>query len=178
MPTAVGREDVRRLLAEGAQLVEVLPPEDYEREHITGAINLPLKELSRELGNARTPWKAFFREDQDRQECHRRDIHYSQRKKKYEERPVTSQAIDAVLQSRPKGIRVPFPPGVEDEILRCAAFRQADTFEGCQLVNSSQRKDATADLNRVHHDPGNLLGQLRCGEGTDVFGDTCCDPSL
>ena len=28
--------------------VEVLPHEDYEREHIAGAINLPLKELNRE----------------------------------------------------------------------------------------------------------------------------------
>ena len=34
-----------RLLADGAQLVEVLPRDEYEEEHIAGAINLPLKEL-------------------------------------------------------------------------------------------------------------------------------------
>jgi len=36
------------LLAEGAQLVDVLPREDYDEEHIAGALNLPLKELDRE----------------------------------------------------------------------------------------------------------------------------------
>ncbi|MBA2567614.1 MAG: rhodanese-like domain-containing protein [Thermoleophilaceae bacterium] len=33
---------------EGAQLVEVLPAEEYEEEHLPGAINIPLKELDRE----------------------------------------------------------------------------------------------------------------------------------
>jgi rhodanese-related sulfurtransferase len=46
MPTSVGRDQVRRLLAEeNAQLIEVLPAGDFEEEHITGAINIPLKEL-------------------------------------------------------------------------------------------------------------------------------------
>jgi len=36
---------VEKLLADGAQLVEVLPPSDYAWLHIPGAINLPLKEL-------------------------------------------------------------------------------------------------------------------------------------
>jgi rhodanese-related sulfurtransferase len=45
---------VQRLIAaEAAQLVEVLPAEDYAKEHISGAVNIPLKELderaSREL---------------------------------------------------------------------------------------------------------------------------------
>ena len=31
-----------------AQLVEVLPREEYEEEHLPGAINIPLKELNRE----------------------------------------------------------------------------------------------------------------------------------
>jgi rhodanese-related sulfurtransferase len=47
MSRIVGRAEVRRMLAEGsAQLVEVLPREDFESEHIAGAISLPLKELS------------------------------------------------------------------------------------------------------------------------------------
>jgi len=33
---------------QGAQLVEVMGPSDYEAEHIPGAINLPLKTLDRE----------------------------------------------------------------------------------------------------------------------------------
>ena len=42
------REEVRELLDGGARLVEVLPREEYEEEHIAGAINIPLKELDRE----------------------------------------------------------------------------------------------------------------------------------
>ncbi len=39
---------MRRLIGEGAQLVEVLPREEYEEAHLPGAINIPLKELDRE----------------------------------------------------------------------------------------------------------------------------------
>jgi rhodanese-related sulfurtransferase len=48
MPTSIDREGVRRMLEEGAQLVEVLSAEEYAEEHLPGAINLPLKELGRE----------------------------------------------------------------------------------------------------------------------------------
>ena len=45
------RDEVQRLLAEGAQLVEVLPRPEYEEEHLPGAINIPLKELNRETAS-------------------------------------------------------------------------------------------------------------------------------
>ena len=48
MPTEINRADVQRLVAAGAQLVDVLPADEYEAEHIAGAINLPLKELTRD----------------------------------------------------------------------------------------------------------------------------------
>ena len=48
MPTPIDRDEVQRLLAEGAELVEVLPPAEYEEEHIPGAINIPLKTLDAE----------------------------------------------------------------------------------------------------------------------------------
>ncbi len=38
-------EDVQRLLADGAQVVEVLPRSHFEREHLPGAGNIPLAEL-------------------------------------------------------------------------------------------------------------------------------------
>ena len=47
MPRSVDLADVRRLLDEGAQLVEVLPEPEYAEEHLPGAINLPLKQLDR-----------------------------------------------------------------------------------------------------------------------------------
>lgn len=37
--------ELQRLLADGAQLVEVLPRDKYRDEHLPGAINIPLKEL-------------------------------------------------------------------------------------------------------------------------------------
>lgn len=48
MISAIGRDEVQRLLGEGAQLVEVLPADQYEQLHLPGAINLPLKELAEE----------------------------------------------------------------------------------------------------------------------------------
>ncbi len=48
MPTSIDRDEVQRLIAEGAQLVEVLPPTEYEEKHLRGAVNIPLKNLDRE----------------------------------------------------------------------------------------------------------------------------------
>jgi rhodanese-related sulfurtransferase len=39
-------EEMRRLLENGAQLVDVLEPEEFAHSHIPGAINIPLKELT------------------------------------------------------------------------------------------------------------------------------------
>ena len=41
----VDYQGLRQLLDEGAQLVEVLPAEEYAEEHLPGAINIPLKQL-------------------------------------------------------------------------------------------------------------------------------------
>jgi len=47
MARVVDRAEVRRLVTtEHAQLLEVLPREDFESEHIPGAVSLPLKELN------------------------------------------------------------------------------------------------------------------------------------
>ncbi len=45
MPTDIDRNTLQRLVREGAQLVEVLPPTEYAEEHLPGAISLPLKQL-------------------------------------------------------------------------------------------------------------------------------------
>ena len=42
-------DELRRLMKEeDARLVDVLPREEYEEEHLPGAINIPLKELNRD----------------------------------------------------------------------------------------------------------------------------------
>ena len=48
MPKQIDREQVRRLFDQGAQLVEVLPAEEYEEDHLPGAISLPLRRLEKE----------------------------------------------------------------------------------------------------------------------------------
>jgi rhodanese-related sulfurtransferase len=48
MPTDLQRDQVQRLQAKGALLVEVLPRDEYDREHIAGALNLPLGEITRD----------------------------------------------------------------------------------------------------------------------------------
>lgn len=45
MPREIDREALRRLVDQGAQLVEVLPVDDYEEDHLPGAVNLPLPRL-------------------------------------------------------------------------------------------------------------------------------------
>jgi rhodanese-related sulfurtransferase len=47
MPRGIDREAVRRLREQGAQVVEVLPRDDYDWKHIAGAVSLPLKQLNR-----------------------------------------------------------------------------------------------------------------------------------
>jgi rhodanese-related sulfurtransferase len=37
--------DVHRLLKDGAQLVDVLAADEFEQDHLPGAINIPLKQL-------------------------------------------------------------------------------------------------------------------------------------
>jgi rhodanese-related sulfurtransferase len=45
MPKEIHRDDVRRLVEEGAQLVEVLPSPEFEEDHLPGAIHIPLKHI-------------------------------------------------------------------------------------------------------------------------------------
>ena len=46
MPKTICREELLELIDRGAQVVEVLPAEEFDWKHIAGASNLPLKELT------------------------------------------------------------------------------------------------------------------------------------
>jgi rhodanese-related sulfurtransferase len=48
MATRIEIEELRELIAAGAQLVEVLPREEYDEEHLPGALSIPLKRLDRD----------------------------------------------------------------------------------------------------------------------------------
>jgi rhodanese-related sulfurtransferase len=45
MPGGIDREELRRLLEKGAQLVDVLPSPEFEEEHLPGAIHMPLRQI-------------------------------------------------------------------------------------------------------------------------------------
>jgi len=45
MPGEIRRDEVRKMVAEGAQLVEVLPSPEYEEDHLPGAVHLPLRQI-------------------------------------------------------------------------------------------------------------------------------------
>lgn len=53
------RHEVQDLIASGIQLVEVLASEEYEEDHLPGAINLPLRRIetdaAKRLGGRREP---------------------------------------------------------------------------------------------------------------------------
>ena len=51
MPTEIDRNQVKRLVESGAQLVEVLPPDEYAEDHLPGAMSLPLRRLDTEAVN-------------------------------------------------------------------------------------------------------------------------------
>lgn len=48
MPTEIERSQVQSLVDGGAQLAEVLPLDEYDEDHLPGAISLPLRRLETE----------------------------------------------------------------------------------------------------------------------------------
>ncbi|HEY8739596.1 MAG TPA: rhodanese-like domain-containing protein [Candidatus Dormibacteraeota bacterium] len=46
MPRQIARHEVQALLEQGAQVVDVLPVDEYETLHLPGAVSIPLKELT------------------------------------------------------------------------------------------------------------------------------------
>ncbi len=53
MPHEIDRAGIEHLLhARGAAIVEVLPRDEFDREHLRSAINLPLRHLNRESAQA------------------------------------------------------------------------------------------------------------------------------
>ncbi len=56
MPTSIMRDEVQRLIGEeNALLIDVLPPAEYEDDHIAGAISIPLRQLDRDSTQALDP---------------------------------------------------------------------------------------------------------------------------
>jgi phage shock protein E len=45
MATRICLDQLEELIDRGAQVVEVLPEDDYSPAHLPGAVNLPLREL-------------------------------------------------------------------------------------------------------------------------------------
>jgi len=48
MARPVDRNAIEAMVKQGAQLVEVLPPEEYAEDHLPGAVSHPLRQLDEE----------------------------------------------------------------------------------------------------------------------------------
>jgi rhodanese-related sulfurtransferase len=55
MARGVDRDEVRRLMEQGAQIVDVLPAREYGEDHLPGAINLPLRKIETDATRALDP---------------------------------------------------------------------------------------------------------------------------
>jgi rhodanese-related sulfurtransferase len=50
MPGEIERAGVQRLIEQGARIVDVLPSEEYDLEHLPGAVNIPLWDIAERSG--------------------------------------------------------------------------------------------------------------------------------
>jgi phage shock protein E len=48
MAALIDRDQLQKLVAEGAQLVEVLPADEYKEDHLPGARSIPLRQINRD----------------------------------------------------------------------------------------------------------------------------------
>jgi len=60
MPRNIDRDQVRDLTAGGAQLVEVLPPAEYEERHLPGALSIPLQRIDTQAPEQLEPGRAVI----------------------------------------------------------------------------------------------------------------------
>ncbi len=60
MPREIRREEGRKMVAEGAQLVEVLPSPEYEEEHLPGATQVPLRKIDSTVRDVLDPSRAVI----------------------------------------------------------------------------------------------------------------------
>lgn len=55
MTHVIDREQVRSLMEQGAQIVDVLPAQSYAEDHLPRAINLPLRKIETEAKRVLDP---------------------------------------------------------------------------------------------------------------------------
>ena len=55
MAQGIGRDRVRRLMEQGAQIVDVLPAREFGEDHLPGAVNLPLRKIEADAARALDP---------------------------------------------------------------------------------------------------------------------------
>jgi rhodanese-related sulfurtransferase len=59
MGREIDREQLRRLMDQGAQVVDVLPAREYGEEHLPGAISLPLRRIETDAVSALDPRRSI-----------------------------------------------------------------------------------------------------------------------
>ena len=54
MARSIDRDEVQRLMGQGAQIVDVLPAREYAEDHLPGAVNLPLRKIEAAPADGKT----------------------------------------------------------------------------------------------------------------------------
>ena len=60
MSSPIGRDQLQKLVAQGAQLLEVLPADEYREDHLPGARSIPLSQIDRESAASLDPNRAVI----------------------------------------------------------------------------------------------------------------------
>ena len=55
MTREIDRDQVRRLMEQGAQIVDVMPAREFGEDHLPGAVNLPLRRIEAEASRVLDP---------------------------------------------------------------------------------------------------------------------------
>jgi len=60
MSSPIDRDQLQNLVAQGAQLLEVLPADEYREDHLPGARSIPLSQIDRESAASLDPNRAVI----------------------------------------------------------------------------------------------------------------------
>jgi rhodanese-related sulfurtransferase len=171
MARTVDLQGVQELLERGAQLVEVLPAEEYRELHLPGAINLPLKELDAQRAgqlDRKRPvvvycWDALC--DMSPRAATLLD-HLGFDTYDYARSKVDWMAnglpVEGTAASRPTALSL-----VRNDVATCTLDARAEEIK--QLIDASPHGFALALADRV------VLGRIRRSRLDDTPGDTSAE---
>jgi rhodanese-related sulfurtransferase len=152
----IAHKQVQRLIEQGAQVLDALPADDYAKQHIAGAINVPLEQFSLELIRGLDPSAPTVTYCADNQ-C---DLSARLAARLIKEKFARVYEYAASLADR-RAYGLPIE-GKESRILRSGVVARRD-FPACspdELARDLVDRFGTQTLCAVVDEDGVLLGRL------------------